>query len=71
MSGNPQEGTADMEEDDQNPPGAMANLPEDAKPTDAPPTGPLNLSLLNGAIRDPNENVQFRPRTGPLLPEKR
>jgi hypothetical protein len=73
MSGNPQEGSAgDIEEDDQNPPGATtANLPEDAKPTDAPPSGPLNLSLLNGALRDPNENVQFRPRTGPPLPEKR
>lgn len=72
LSGNPQEGTAgDIEENDQ-PPGAMtSNLPEDAKPTDAPPSGPLNLSLLNGALRDPNENVQFRPRTGPPLPEKR
>ena len=72
MSGNPQEGTAgDMEEEEQTPPGAMANIPENVTPTDAPPTGPLNLSLLNGAIRDPNENVQFMPRTGPLLPEKR
>jgi hypothetical protein len=72
MSGNPQEGTADDVEEDDQPPGAMTatKLPEDAKPTDAPPTGPLNLSLLNGALRDPNENVQFRPRTGPPLPEK-
>jgi hypothetical protein len=73
MSGNPQEGTADDVEEDDQPPGAMTatKLPEDAKPTDAPPSGPLNLSLLNGALRDPNENVQFRARTGPPLPEKR
>jgi hypothetical protein len=71
MSGNPQEGTSDIEDDEDERPGAMANLPEDAKPTDGPPTGPLNLSLLNGALRDPNENVNFKPRIGPSLPEKR
>jgi hypothetical protein len=74
MSGNPQEGTAnDVEDDDedQNLAAPTAKMPENATQTDAPPTGPLNLSLLNGALRDPNENVQFRPRTGPALPEKR
>jgi len=70
LSGSPQEGTSDMDEDE-TAPGGMAQMPENATPTDAQPTGPLNLSLLNGALKDPNADVTFRPRTGPLLPEKR
>jgi hypothetical protein len=69
LSGNPQEGTND-EDDEATSPGAMTQMPENATPTDAQPTGPLNLSLLNGALKDPNADVTFRPRTGPSLPEK-
>ena len=69
MSGNPQEGTAEDLDENQTPPGAMANLPENPQEGNQTQlSGNLDLSLLQSL--DQPQNVLFRPMTGPLLPPK-
>jgi hypothetical protein len=69
MSGNPQEGTAEDLTENETPPGAMANLPENATPTQNPNNANnIDLSLLMAAQQP--QSVEFRAMTGPLLPPK-
>jgi len=69
MSGNPQEGTAEDVEENQMPPGTMANLPENAQQGNQNQLpGNLDLSLLQSL--EQTQSVQFRAMTGPLLPPK-
>jgi len=69
MSGNPQEGTAEDVEENQMPPGTMANLPEKAQQGNQNQLpGNLDLSLLQSL--EQTQSVQFRAMTGPLLPPK-
>jgi hypothetical protein len=69
MSGNPQEGTAEDMEENQTPPGTMANLPENPQGNQSQQLpGNLDLSLLQNV--EQTQSVVFRPMTGPLLPPK-
>jgi hypothetical protein len=68
MSGNPQEGTAEDLVDDEQPPGTMANLPENSTPNQSPTANNIDLSLLMAAQQP--QSVEFRAMTGPLLPPK-
>jgi len=69
MSGNPQEGTAEDLDENQTPPGTMANLPENPQGNQSQQLpGNLDLSLLQNV--EQTQTVLFRPMTGPLLPPK-
>jgi hypothetical protein len=68
MSGNPQEGTAEDLAENETPPGAMANLPENSTPTQAPLANNVDLSQLQALQQ--TQTVEFKPMTGPLLPPK-
>jgi hypothetical protein len=69
MSGNPQEGTAEDIEENQPPPGDMANLPEN--PNQSQTSTPNNVDLTKlGALPEHMQNVVFNPMPRPLLPPK-
>ena len=69
MSGNPQEGTAEDLDENQTPPGTMANLPENPQGNQSQQLpGNLDLSLLQNV--EQTQTVLFRPMTGPALPPK-
>jgi hypothetical protein len=69
MSGNPQEGTAEDMDENQTPPGTMANLPENPQGNQSQQLpGNLDLSLLQNV--EQTQTVLFRPMTGPALPPK-
>jgi hypothetical protein len=68
MSGNPQEGTAEDLADNETPPGAMANLPENSTLNQAPLANNIDLSQLQALQQ--TQVVEFKPMSGPLLPAK-
>jgi hypothetical protein len=69
MSGNPQEGTAEDMDEDQPPPGNLANLPEN--PNASQTSTPNNIDLTKlGALPEHMQNVVFNPMPHPLLPPK-
>jgi hypothetical protein len=68
MSGNPQEGTAEDLAENETPPGAMANLPENTNNSQSPTANNIDLSLLSALQQ--TQSVEFRAMSGPLLPPK-
>ena len=68
MSGNPQEGTAEDLADNETPPGAMANLPENSTLNQAPLANNIDLSQLQALQQ--TQVVEFKPMSGPVLPQK-
>jgi hypothetical protein len=69
MSGNPQEGTAEDLSDNNTPPGTMANLPENANPSQTGIANNVDLSQLQ-ALPDQMQHVEFKPMSGVALPPK-
>jgi hypothetical protein len=69
MSGNPQEGTAQDMDENQLPPGNMANLPENPNTSQTSPANNVDLTKL-GALPEHMQNVVFNPMPRPLLPPK-
>jgi hypothetical protein len=69
MSGNPQEGTADdLDENNEQPAGGMRpDLPDQSN--NAQP-GAANVDLDKLKFLDQAQHVEFAPMTGPLLPPK-
>src|SRR6202162_4191145 len=67
MSGNPQEGTAEDLTENETPPGAMPNLPENAN--SAQP-GATNIDLSQLHLLEQAQRVEFSPMPVPLLPPK-
>jgi hypothetical protein len=68
MSGNPQEGTAEDVAENETPPGAMANLPENTDATQAPLANNVDLSQLQALQQ--TQTFKFNPMQGPVLPAK-
>ena len=70
MSGNPQEGTAeDINDDNQTQAGDLANLPESPNQTQTPVAGNVDLTKI-GPLPEHMQNVVFKSMPPVLLPPK-